>query len=127
MTMCKFLEIEATEETPYILLDRAKGVFSFKGRSLPEDAARFYEPIQGWFKSYCENPNSETLIVFELEYFNTSTSRKILEIMFDLEKLPKIGYDVKIVWRYSEDDELIENKGKEMGSIINIPLELQKI
>jgi len=66
--MSKYIELEGSEETPHIILDKANGKFTFTGRSLPEDAARYYEPIQAWFKEYINEPNNETDVVFELEY-----------------------------------------------------------
>ena len=56
--------------------------FLFSGKSLPEDVKEFYDPILSWLKEYKNDPNEETTFVMRMEYFNTASSKMILE-MFD--------------------------------------------
>ena len=39
------LHVEATDETPMIVLDADKMHFEFSGKSLPEDVMAFYGPV----------------------------------------------------------------------------------
>ena len=46
------LHIEGTEDTPEVLLDSGNNTFSISGRSFPENAIEFYEPIFAWLQKY---------------------------------------------------------------------------
>ena len=42
-----------------------------------------------------------------------------------LEDLITAGKEVEVVWMYNEDDELMEMKGKELASIVELPFQLK--
>jgi len=75
----EILNLEGTEDTPKILLDKSNGIFEISERSLPEDSAEFYQPIIQWLDDYAADPNPSTEFVFKLEYFNTASSKLILD------------------------------------------------
>ena len=81
--MLEPINIAATIDTPAIILDKSTGEMSFSGRSLPEDVLKIYQPVQDWFKEYCQDPNPETEIVFNLDYYNSSTSRIIVKLLIE--------------------------------------------
>ena len=74
------------------------------GNSIPEDAQAFYDPILEWIDKYITSPNPKTHFVFKLEYFNTASSKLILDILFRLKTLNDAGNDVTISWYHEEDD-----------------------
>lgn len=117
------IKILATEDTPNIILDRKNNIFEFAGRSMPEDSGLFYEPIVEWFEDYSKNPNPETIITFKLIYFNTASSKLILDILSLLDAMHKKGYTVKVNWYYPEDDEDMQEAGEEFCDIIDVPFE----
>jgi len=117
------IKILATEDTPNIILDRKSNVFEFAGRSMPEDSGLFYEPIVEWFEDYSKNPNPETIITFKLIYFNTASSKLILDILSLLDAMHKKGHQVKINWYYPEDDEDMQEAGEEYCDILDVPFE----
>ncbi|HAI74870.1 MAG TPA: nuclear pore complex subunit, partial [Microscillaceae bacterium] len=82
------INLEGTEDTPKIILDRNNGIFEISGRSLPEDSAEFYQPILDWLQEYAKGPNPDTTFIFKLEYFNTASSKLILDILSKLEQVP---------------------------------------
>ncbi|MCQ2253065.1 MAG: DUF1987 domain-containing protein [Bacteroidales bacterium] len=117
--------IESTNETPKVELDKANGVFKFEGKSLPEDVIKFYGPIQNWFAEYCDDPNPETEIVFNLEYFNSSTARIIVKILIATEAIHVAGKSkVHVSWYYRENDEVMQDRGMELKSVLNIPFDM---
>jgi hypothetical protein len=113
------LYIEGTDETPRIMLDDKKGIFEISGRSLPEDAAEFYQPIFDWLRKYLQAPNDETNFVFKLDYFNTASSKFIQDILAVLEK----SKGVRITWCYQEDDEDLEESGRNFAELVELPFE----
>ena len=98
------LELEATQETPKIILDKHKEIIEIAGISVPEDVLKFYEPILKWLDEYILNPNEKTNVVFKLEYFNTASSKLILDVLFKFKQLKEKGDDVLISWYHEEDD-----------------------
>ena len=61
------LVVEATPDSPAVLLDKAQGIFELKGRSMPEDPIEFYKPIIAWAADYVSEPNAVTEFVFRFE------------------------------------------------------------
>ncbi len=116
------IKLQGTDDTPSVILDKAKGIFEFSGRSLPEDVNAFYEPILDWLGEYAESPNSETSVTFKLVYFNTASSKLILDILLKFEEIGEAGSNVQINWYYPEDDEDMEEAGDEYSDIVEIPI-----
>lgn len=109
--------LAGTQETPAITLDKKKGLFEISGRSIPEDAALFYEPVIKWIQRYAKEPNRQTRFVFRLEYFNTSSAKQILDVLYALEGIE----GMTIEWYFDEDDEDMEEAGQEFAELVKIP------
>lgn len=118
------INIEATDETPKVILDAGSGIFEFSGKSLPEDVTQFYNPILKWLLEYSESPNSETRVVFKMDYFNTASSKLLLDILMTLEEIHEEHENVTIEWHYLEDDEDMEEAGEEYSDIVDLPFEM---
>ena len=121
----KNLIIEETPDTPKVFFDKASGIFEVSGRSLPENAVKFYAPVLQWLDEYINVPNASTSFEFKLDYFNSASAKKIVEIIAILEKLSEKKLAVVINWYYSKDDELIRNRGIEMSEIAEIPFDVR--
>lgn len=113
--------LEPTNETPKVLLDRENNVFEFSGNSLPEDVVTFYTPILNWFDQYAVSPNNRTELKFNLEYYNTSSSKMILKILEILKNIHRKGMEVEVHWHYMEDDEDMIEAGEDYSENIKIP------
>ncbi len=120
----KKLFITGTEDTPTVLLDKDAGVFEISGRSLPEDAAEFYTPILQWLEDYTSNANNNTEFEMKLEYFNTASSKLLLDVLTKLEDID----NAKVIWYFHDDDEDMEEAGEEFEEIIeDVEFELRAI
>ncbi len=117
------INIQGTDDTPNVLLDKDNNTFEISGRSLPEDVNMFYEPIMNWIDEYSEGPNETTEFNFKLEYFNTASSKIILDILLKFEEIVENGHDVKIKWHYHEDEEDMLEAGEEYADIVEIPFD----
>jgi SiaC family regulatory phosphoprotein len=117
----EIIHLEGTEDTPKIVLDKQNSIFEISGRSLPEDAADFYQPILDWLDKYRNNANPNTNFDFKLEYFNTASSKLILDILSKLEEIS----GTTVVWFYHEDDEDMEEAGEEFSELVNVPFEFK--
>jgi len=117
------IKIKGTDDTPSIILDKDNEIFEISGRSLPEDVTTFYEPILNWLDEYAEKPNAKTVFSFKLVYFNTASSKLLLDILMKLEEMYENGSDILIKWYYPEDDEDMEEAGEEYADIVDVPFE----
>lgn len=117
------IKIQGTEDTPKIILDAENELMEISGRSLPEDVSSFYEPVLNWLNEYAENPKKKTIFNFKLTYFNTASSKLLLDILMKLEEMHEKGQDVLIRWHYPEDDEDMAEAGEEYADIVDVPFE----
>ena len=117
------INLEGTEDTPKIILDATNNIFEISGRSLPEDCAQFYKPILEWLDTF--SPTEKMNFEFKLDYFNTASSKLILDILNRLEKYKIKGKEVVISWYYTEDDEDMQEAGEEFSELVEIPFELK--
>jgi len=117
------IKIQGTEDTPKILLDAENDILEISGRSLPEDVSSFYEPVLNWLNEYADNPKKKTVFNFKLTYFNTASSKLLLDILMKLEEMHEKGQDVVIRWHYPEDDEDMAEAGEEYADIVDVPFE----
>jgi hypothetical protein len=115
------LEIQKTEDTPEIKLDPEKGHFEFQGKAFPDDAKAVFQPVVDWLEKYIENPKDKIKVDFKFTYFNTASSKMILEILDRLYKLQDKGTELSINWHYKEVDEDMLDAGEEYSDIIELP------
>ncbi|MCE2996386.1 MAG: DUF1987 domain-containing protein, partial [Flammeovirgaceae bacterium] len=101
--------------------DKKNGIFEISGRSLPEDSAEFYKPVIEWINAYGAEANPTTEFAFKLEYFNTASSKLILDVLSALEEIKGI----KVVWYFHDDDEDMEEAGQEFSELVEIPFEFK--
>lgn len=117
------IKIIGTDDTPSVTLDVANEIFEVSGRSLPEDVASFYEPILDWLDRYSEEATGKTVFNFKLVYFNTASSKMLLDILLKLEEMYESGKEVLVRWHFPEDDEDMEEAGEEYADIVEVPFE----
>lgn len=121
------ISIEGTPKTPTVSLDAGTGIVEIKGRSIPENSIEFYRPIVEWLEDYSKDPQKLTTVNIQLEYFNTSSSKCILDVFKKLESIKKARNEVVINWYYEEDDEDMLEAGEDYESIIRIPFKMIEI
>lgn len=121
------LLIEGTPKTPSIRFEADQGLIEIKGRSIPENSIEFYKPLVDWLDKYAEGPGALTKVNIQLEYFNTSSSKCILDVFKKLEAIHKAKHEVIINWYYEEDDEDMLEAGEDYESIIRVPFKMIEI
>lgn len=95
---------DPTEKTPLIILDKENAKFELIGVCIPPDGKEFFEPVLAWLRKYLEAPLEETTFVFNLDYFNISSSKMVLFILYKLLELQQKGKVVKVRWFYNDED-----------------------
>lgn len=121
------LTIEGSPKTPNVMMNPETGTIEIKGRSIPENSIEFYKPVVDWLDEYTKSPAAKTVVNVRLEYFNTSSSKCILDVFKKLEVIKKNGNDIVINWYYEEDDEDMLEAGEDYESIIKVPFKMIQI
>ena len=123
--MLKIVNINRTEIYPTIVMDKENGVFEIKGVSLPIDGKDLYQPVLDFLDEYAKNPNKITLFVFNLKYFNISSSKMFLFMLYKLKELYDSGNAVVVVWSY--DDEDIREAGDDFQHMVDVPFQFKEV
>jgi Domain of unknown function (DUF1987). len=101
------LIIEQTPKTPQIDLNQLTGDLIFSGKSIPENAAKVYEPVLNWVTEYILKARPTTNLRLNLEYFNTASILWLAKIFKVLIRINEPDY-VLIVHLYLPVDEFDE-------------------
>ncbi len=118
------LNIEGTKQTPEIDFDAASGILKISGRSIPENTFEFFNPVLLWLDSYAAEAPEKVIAKINLEYFNTSSSKYILEVLKRLKNILHDGKDVLVQWYYEEDDEEMMETGEDYEDVSGLPFEI---
>jgi hypothetical protein len=117
---------EATPQTPAIKFNANNGVMMIKGRAIPDDPEAFWGDVLTWFDKYVTSPQSETLVQIDLEYFNISSSKRILFLLYKLNEIADRGYNAKVNWFYRESDEDMYEVGQDYAFMVKVPFEFKE-
>jgi hypothetical protein len=101
------IEINRNVSTPYfpsVSFDASSGLCEISGESYMEEAYKFYLPLINWIKQYTEEEKGKIDLQIKLIYFNTSTSKCLLDIFELLNKYQQQGGQIEVTWYYDEDD-----------------------
>lgn len=119
--------LDGSPKTPTVNFDGSTGQLDLRGRSIPENSIEFYKPLIDWVDQYSRSPKANTKLRVQLEYFNTSSSKCILDLFKKLETVRSTGGDVIVEWHYEADDEDMLEAGEDYQAIINLPFKMIQI
>ena len=85
-------------------MDADSGVIKLEGRSNPENAREFYQPVISWLDEYVKQPAERTDLRINLEHFNTSSSKFLMEIFRRIRVLADEDKPFNVTWMYEDDD-----------------------
>lgn len=121
------LRIKSSESDNEVILDGERGVFEFNGRFLPHKTKEFFEPILEWLEAYSKQPLSKSTVSFKMDYFNTSSSKKFLDIMLLFQEIYSKGNNVEVVWYYHSDDVDLKDAGMGYADLVDLPFTYKEI
>lgn len=108
-------------DTPKVNFDAKTGILLIEGKSFPPDVTTYFGDILSWLDEYILEPADNTVMTLKLDYFNTASSKIIMDILYKMEELHSKGKKVLIEWYYPDDDEDMMETGKEYEELIKIP------
>ncbi len=101
------LLIEKTSILPAVSF-KTTGDVKMEGRALPENAYVFFQPLIKWAS---EINVKEVNIEFNVDYFNTSVSKQLLDLFRSFENNHQIE-KINITWMYEDGDEEMLESGE---------------
>ena len=117
------LEIKETAQTPFVSFNAQTGEMEITGRSIPEEADSFWLPVLSWFESFMLNPTESVTVKLDFEYFNISSSKRILFLLYKLNELDVLGKEVKVEWHYKKSDVDMYEVGQDYAYMVKVPFE----
>ena len=120
------IKLNPTDKTPAVTFDVDNGVLSIEGKSFMESSYEFYEPVLKTIKEYIRQPKLQTEINLKFEYFNTSSSKSILEILREFEKISNRS-EVTVNWHYEKGDDDMLEVGQDYQTIVTLPFKMIEV
>ncbi len=110
------LEISETKSSPEISFNGSSYILSMVGESYPENTSQFYEPVYQWLED-CIASLAEQELVFNIEliYFNSSSSKVLMDIFDTLEDASDEGKNIIVNWIYDEENDSALEYGEEFA------------
>lgn len=118
------LKPDVSGKTPLISF-KTNGELLIEGRSIIENTIEFYTPALEWIHELKESCPKTIQLTIRLEYFNTCSSKIILNMLKSLEGLYKSGITrVLVLWLYGEDDQDMYETGYDYQTLIKLPFQI---
>ncbi len=114
------LNLEKTAKTPLVCFDYDSGTLKLSGRSIPEDSFAFFSKLLQWIDEYISQPQQSTKFIVDLEYFNTSSSKFLLEMLKKFKAIAQSQNSFLVEWCYEEGDDDMLDTGKEYMDLLNL-------
>ncbi len=109
------LIIANTKSTPAVHFDPVNHRLTIKGESYPENSFEFFQPVLEWVETYLERLPSgvRALVSLEITYFNSSSSKVLLDLLDTLDEAAAGGKQITVEWRYQEGNDMASEYGEE--------------
>lgn len=121
MNAMEDLIIARTSKTPEVTFLALDKTMTLSGRSIPENSIQFFQPLLTWTESFCESSSGHVEVHVKLEYFNTSSSKCLMDL---LKRLEQCSCSAEVFWYYEEEDEDMQEAGEDYAAIIQLPFKL---
>ena len=121
------LEQPATDKTPFVLFDPARGTLEIRGCSIHENADRFFGPLIDTLEAYIRTPAPRTHARIALTYFNSSSAKYMLDLLKVLDELHARGGRVEVEWLHEADDLDMQETGEDLRALLDLPMKVVPI
>ncbi len=107
-----------TRITPLIFFDPERGLLELRGKSSPENAIEFYGKLLLGLEKFAKLGDKNLVANFKFEYFNTSSSKCIFDILRKVILVQEYGRKLSINWYYEEYDEDMQEAGEDYADLL---------
>lgn len=113
--------LEGTSKTPAVEFTLEPMCMTISGRSIPENSIEFFQPLLEWVETHCKSPGKTMDVNIRLEYFNTSSSKCLMDL---LRRVEASAVQATVNWYYEAEDEDMLEAGEDYDAIIELPFRL---
>jgi len=99
---------------PSVFFDVNTGVCELSGESYLEDTISFFNPLIDWLERFLSSFDKKLTFNFKLDYYNTSSSKCIVDILALLKRYQDYGKTISVNWYYSSYSEDAEEEVEEV-------------
>jgi hypothetical protein len=115
------LYIPATKYTPEVSFNATTHILAIKGETYPENTAEFYSPVFDWLEEFLKQLDDQAVTVnVEIIYFNSSSSKVLMDLFDRLEDAVKEGKPITLNWIYDKEDESALEYGEEFQEDLEV-------
>ncbi|MEP2023137.1 MAG: DUF1987 domain-containing protein [Reichenbachiella sp.] len=108
--------IRSSRVTPSVYFNPKKELLDLRGKSSPENPLNFYGSLLLNMDKYVESSAGNITVNLAFEYFNTSSSKCIFNLLRKLDNINQLGKRVIVNWYYENDDEDMLEAGEDFSS-----------
>lgn len=111
--------IRPSRVTPSIYFNPKNQLLDMRGKSSPEDPVAFYNILLQNIDNYVQLNVSKLTVNMAFEYFNTSSSKCLFNILKKLATVEELGKKVVVNWYFENEDEDMKEAGEDFGSFFD--------
>jgi hypothetical protein len=122
------LYICPTKNSPEIIFSPEENIFLIRGTSSPEDVREMYYPVIEWTGIFIKDilhgkgavytPDNPLILKVDLDYFNSSSAKFLLDIFNEMKMLNSAKIPFIIEWHYDEQDIDMFDAGQDMALLV---------
>lgn len=116
--------IEATSVSPEINFNIEQASFVIKGRSMPENAEKFYLPVMAWLIDNIRSSPMSANFDVALDYYNTGSFIRLMGLFNTLKELNESGSEFRVRWLCESDDEDNIDDGQSFKEVVKVPFDI---
>lgn len=120
------LKILPGKNSPEIIFS-PEGRLKISGRSIHENVAEFFAPVDKWISTYIDNPAEMTCVDINLEYFNSASAKVFITLLEKLKHVNLKNGKYIFNWYYEEGDEDILERGEYFSVVLDVPFNFVRI
>lgn len=108
--------IRSSKVTPSVYFNPKKELLDLRGKSSPENPLNFYGSLLLNMDRYIQSHSGNITVNLAFEYFNTSSSKCIFNVLRKLENFDQQGKRVIVNWYYEDGDDDMLEAGEDFSS-----------
>ena len=89
---------------PSVDFNAETGICELSGESFLESTVKFYNPLLDWLEEFAKVEKRPLVFNIKLSYYNTSSAKRILDILHILKAYEDNGGDVTVNWFLEEEE-----------------------
>jgi len=103
---------------PSVEFNADDGVCELSGESYLEDTLAFYVPLIKWLEEFLQNEDKKLVFNFKLHYYNTSSSKCIVDMFVLFKEFKDKGREIEVNWFFNDNTDDSEEEIEEVEDFI---------